>query len=146
MSIWEIVFAAIIAGVFMALAAEAGYRLGTVRGNLLKIDGEFALRQIGMESTTGLIYIMGIIIHLTTSAAFGVVLYGITEVIDVGANSLKLIAPYVFVLWLAMLLTALPVAGQGFLGKRLANTVWIEQFFLHCIFGISLWWALGVMD
>ncbi|MFC2018086.1 hypothetical protein ACFLTQ_02150 [Chloroflexota bacterium] len=145
MSIGEVISAALIAGVIMALANEVGYRAGIIRGNLLQVDGEFALRQIGRESALVPAYVMGIIVHLITSAAFGLVLYAIAEVIDVDADSVKLIAPYVFFLWLAMLFVALPVAGQGFLGKRLANTVWIEQLFLHFIFGLSLWWILGTL-
>jgi len=145
MSIGEVIAATLIAGVFMALANEAGYRIGIIRGNLLQVDGEFALKKIGVESTRGLIYIAGISVHLFTSAAFGVVLYVIAEVIDVEADSVELIAPYVFVLWLAMLFSALPVAGQGLLGRRLAGTVWVEQFFLHLIFGIVLWWASGIV-
>ena len=144
MSIGEVIAAALIAGVFMGLANEVGYRAGIIRGNLLQVDGEFALRQIGREPVPVLAYIMGIIVHLITSASFGLVLYLIAEIIDVDAGSVKLIAPYVFFLWLAMLFVALPVAGQGFLGKRLAGTVWIEQLFLHFIFGLVLWWVLGV--
>lgn len=145
MSIGEVITASLIAGVFMALANEAGYRAGIIRGNLLQVDGIFALKQIGREPAPVPAYIMGILVHLITSASFGLVLYVIAEVIDVDADSIKLIAPYVFILWLAMLFTALPVAGQGFLGKRLANTVWVEQLFLHIIFGIVLWWVLGAL-
>jgi len=145
MSIGEVITASLIAGVIMALANEVGYRAGVISGNLLQVDGGFALRQMGRESSSAPAYIMGIIVHLITSAAFGLVLYLIAELIDVDASSAKLIAPYVFMLWLAMLFTALPVAGQGFLGKRLASTVWIEQLFLHVIFGAGLWLMLGVL-
>jgi len=145
MSIGEVIAATLIAGVFMALANEAGYRIGIIRGNLLQVDGEFALNRMGVKSTRGLVYIAGISVHLFTSAAFGAVLYIVAEVIDVKADSVGLIAPYVFILWLAMLFSALPVAGQGLLGRRLAGTVWVEQLFLHLIFGIVLWWALGVV-
>lgn len=145
MSMGEVIAAALIAGVFMALANEAGYRAGIIRGNLLQVDGEFALKQTGRERARVPVYIMGILVHLVTSAAFGLVLYAIAEVIDVDADSAKLIAPYVFFLWLAMLFTALPVSGQGFMGKRIANTVWIEQLFLHFLFGLVLWWILGAL-
>lgn len=145
MSIGEVIAAALIAGVIMALANEAGYRAGIIRGNLIKVDGKFALEKIGTEAAPVPVYMMGILVHLVTSAAFGLVLYLIAEVLDVHAGSVKLIAPYVFLLWLAMLFIALPVAGQGFLGKRLASTVWIEQFFLHVIFGVGLWLVLGVL-
>ena len=144
MSIGEAISAAVIAGILMALATEAGYRLGIIRGNLLQVDGEFALNRIGIKSGSGLIYAAGIIVHLITSAAFGAVLYAIAEIFDIDATSIKIIAPYVFLLWLAMLFSALPVAGQGFLGRKLADSVWIEQLGLHVIFGAGLWGMLNI--
>jgi len=144
MSVGEVVSAAVIAGICMALATEVGYLVGIIRGNLLRVDGEFALKQMGKELSPRLVYIMGIAVHLATSAAFGLVLYGIAEAIDVEADSVGLIAPYVFALWLAMLFSALPIAGQGILGRRLADSVWVEQFFLHIVFFIVLWAMLGV--
>ncbi len=145
MSIGEVVIAAVIAGVLMALATETGYRLGIVRGNLIQVDGEFAMKRIRIKFGMGLVYTAGIAVHLVTSAIFGAVLYGIADVIDVDAASVKVVAPYVFVLWLAMLFSALPVAGQGFLGRRLASSVWIEQFFLHVVFFLGLWGILSIL-
>jgi hypothetical protein len=145
MSIGEVVFPALIAGAFMAIATEAGYRLGIVRGNLLQVDGEFALKLIGIKSRLGLVYTVGIAVHLITSAAFGAVLYIIAEITDIDVTSVRVVAPYVFVLWLAMLFSALPLAGQGFLGRRLADTIWIEQLGLHVIFGVVLWGVLTAL-
>jgi hypothetical protein len=54
----------------------------------------------------------------------------------------RLIAFYVFLLWLSMLFVALPIAGQGFLGIKLGPVTWIEQMVLHVVFGIGLWGAL----
>ena len=125
MSIGDYVFAAVIAGALMAVATEAGYRLGIIRGNLLQVDGEFALNRIGIQPTSGLVYAAGMVVHLVTSAIFGMVLYAISKVFDVDATSIKIVGPYVFVLWLAMLFSALPVAGQGFMGRKLANSVWM---------------------
>lgn len=144
MSLGEILVAAMAAGVAMALATEAGYRLGIIRGNLLKVDGEFALQQIGIKSGAGLVYAVGSMVHLITSAVFGAVLYGIVEIVNVDPTSIAVIAPYVFVLWLAMLFSALPVAGQGLLGRKLAGTVWIEQLGLHAVFGAVLWGMLSL--
>ena len=144
MSIGEAVSAAVIAGILMALATEAGYRLGIIRGNLLQVDGKFALNRIGIKSGSDLIYTAGIIVHLITSAAFGAVLYVIAEIFDIDATSIKIIAPYVLLLWLAMLFLALPVAGQGILGRKLADTVWIEQLGLHVIFAVALWGMLSI--
>jgi len=144
MSVFEVVSAAVIAGICMALATEAGYRIGIIRGNLIRVDGEFALKRIGGELSPGLVYLVGTVVHLVTSAAFGLVLWIIAEVIDVAPDSVGLVAAYVFLLWLAMLLTALPVAGQGILGRRLADSVWIEQFFLHVLFFFVLWGMLSI--
>jgi hypothetical protein len=52
---------------------------------------------------------------------------------------------YVFILWIAMLLVALPIAGQGIMGKKISKTVWAEQLILHVIFGLGFWWALGLI-
>ncbi len=41
-----------------------------------------------------------------------------------------------------MLFMALPVAGQGLLGKNLGALTWLEQIALHIVFGIGLWSAL----
>jgi hypothetical protein len=42
-----------------------------------------------------------------------------------------------------MLFVALPIAGQGSFGKKVGNSVWLEQLFLHAVFGVAFWWALG---
>ena len=93
----------------------------------------------------GLVYTVGIAVHLITSAAFGVVLYVVAEITDIAASSVKVVAPYIFVLWLVMLFSALPLAGQGFLGLILADTLWIEQLGLHIIFGAVLWGVLTAL-
>jgi hypothetical protein len=56
-----------------------------------------------------------------------------------------LIALYVFMLWISMLFVALPIAGQGFLGRRLGLLTWLEQLVLHVIFGIGLWGTLYLL-
>lgn len=144
MSVFQVVCAAVIAGICMALATEAGYRIGIIRGNLIHVDGEFALKRMGRELSPGLVYLVGAVTHLVASAAFGLVLWIIAEVIDVEANSVGLLAAYVFLLWLAMMFAALPVAGQGVLGRRLAGSVWIEQFFLHIVFFFGMWAMLNI--
>jgi len=53
------------------------------------------------------------------------------------------LAAYVFVLWLSMLLLALPIAGQGLLGRRAAISAWYEQLALHAVFGVALWLGLA---
>jgi hypothetical protein len=143
MIITEIVIAAIVAGIIMGLATEIGDRLGIIEANLLKVDGEFAVKLTGLKQTTGLVYLAGIAVHLVTSTSFGLVLYIIAKILKVDASSIKIIAAYVFVLWLSMLFLALPVAGHGTLGRRLGRFVWIEQFVLHIIFALGLWVMLN---
>lgn len=138
----DIVWAALISGIFMYVTAELGYRLGLSKSNLALIDGEFAIRSIRMQSRKLLSYLFGIPIHLVTSAIFGVIYFGIIKVLEVDAPSAQVIAPYVFCLYLAMLFVALPIAGQGILGLRIRRSAWAEQLIFHVVFGIGFWWAL----
>jgi hypothetical protein len=142
MSAQEMVVAAVIAGVFMAIVSELGYRLGLVRSNLILIDGGFAKSFIYLQDNIAIKYLLGTGIHLFTSAMFGVVYYGITEGFDLHATSMNVISPYVFVLYLAMLFVALPTAGQGVLGHRIGRFAWVEQLAFHAVFAVSMWWAL----
>lgn len=142
MSALEIVAAGVIAGAFMGVVSEFGYRLRLSKSNLLITDGEFATRLIGMGDKSALTYPFGIGIHLVTSAVFGAVYFGITKPFEITLHSAQYIAPYVFVLWLAMLFTALPIAGQGLLGRKLSRFAWVEQLVFHVVFGIGFWWAL----
>ena len=141
----EIVASAVIAGAFMALAAELARALGISSSSLILTDGEFAVRMIGRSSLRVLSYVAGTTIHLGTSAVFGAIYYGIVCGLDLTPYSVKVIAPYVFALWLAMLFTALPVAGQGILGRKAGRLAWLEQMALHAIFGVSFWWALQTL-
>lgn len=50
-----------------------------------------------------------------------------------------------FMLWLSMLFVALPIAGQGLLGRKLGSLIWLEQIVLHIIFGIGLWRTLYLL-
>jgi len=45
-----------------------------------------------------------------------------------------------------MIFFALPVAGQGLLGKRAAASAWYEQLVLHAVFGTLLWAGLGLFQ
>ena len=145
MSAQYIVASAVIAGIFMYIVSELGYRLGISRSNLALIDGEFAVRSARMQANTFLAYLLGIPIHLVTSAVFGVIYYGIVRGLDVNAASAQVLSPYVFCLYLAMLVTALPIAGQGILGRRLSSYAWLEQLAFHAVFGVGLWWSLETL-
>jgi hypothetical protein len=145
MSALTIVVAAIIAGAFMALASEIGYRLGVLKSNLIVIDGQFAIERLRWTQGTTTIYVLGIVIHLMTSAVFGVIYYAIISLFDLSATATYVIAPYVVFLWLAMLFVALPISGQGIGGQKIGRFSWIEQLFFHAIFGIVFWWMLDTL-
>jgi hypothetical protein len=139
------ILAGLIAGVFMGIFSQLGYWLGIVRSHLIVIDGAFALRMIRQDSGTVSTYAAGTIIHLVTSIVFGVVYVAIAELVNFDMQSAVPIIIYVFVLWLAMLAVALPVADQGFMGNKIRGSVWLEQLVLHVIFGFGFWWALGIV-
>jgi hypothetical protein len=142
MTALAIVKAAVWAGIFMGLASEVGYRLNIARSNLFLIDGEFTLKKAGITGGKAMTIGVGIVVHLMTSAAFGVLYLILTKLFTFYASSPKIILPYVFFLWLAMLFIALPIAGQGVLGRRIGESVWLEQLILHVVFGIGFWWGL----
>jgi uncharacterized membrane protein YagU involved in acid resistance len=145
MWIIEGIIAGVISGILMGVATEIGYRIGLVRSNLVVIDGSFALRMLKRADGTVAVYVLGIIIHLVTSLVFGIVYVVIARLADFDPRLISAVTVYVFILWLAMLAVALPVAGQGFMGSRIRRCVWLEQLVLHAIFGLSFWWALGII-
>lgn len=138
------ILAGLIAGVVMGVISQIGCWTGVLRAHLIVIDGEFVLRMFKLRSTTPAVYAAGILMHLFTSIAFGVVYVLITKFIGIDPATYWAVAVYVALLWLAMLYTALPAAGQGFRGKKIHRYVWLEQLILHCVFGFSFWWALGI--
>jgi hypothetical protein len=144
---WLIVgiIAGLIAGVFMGIASQIGYRLGLVRSHLVVIDGAYILRMIKRDNSTAAIYVVGIVTHLVTSIIFGIVYVSIARAAGFDPVLPSAVTVYVLILWLAMLAVALPVAGQGFMGKKIRRSVWLEQLVLHIIFGFGFWWALGIL-
>jgi hypothetical protein len=138
------IIAGLIAGMFMGVFSQLGYRLGIVRSHLIVIDGAFALSIMKQDGRIVAIYTAGTIIHLVTSIVFGVIYVAISKVADFNVGQVVPLIVYVFVLWLAMLAIALPVAGQGFMGNKIRGTVWLEQLVLHFIFGLGFWWALKI--
>ena len=138
----EVVAAAVIAGIAMAVLTVVGYHTGMIKANLLTIDGKFALNLVGIRAQQPLIYAVGIIIHLATSAVFGAGYYIITHLLNIHPLNVVVLTAYIFFLWLAMLFIALPVAGQGLMGRNAAASAWYEQLLLHAVFGVVLWAAL----
>jgi uncharacterized membrane protein YagU involved in acid resistance len=137
--------AGLIAGIFMGIATEIGYRLGLLKANLVIVDGSFALRLMNRSESNVAIYILGIVIHLVTSAVFGIVYVILAKLFSFDTKLILAIVIYVFILWIAMLFVALPVAGQGTMGKKISGIVWVEQLVLHVVFGLGFWWALGLI-
>lgn len=139
------IIAGLIAGILMGIFSQIGYWLGIVKSHLIVVDGAFAVQTINRSGRTPATYAVGTIIHLVTSIIFGVVYVAIAQLVGFDVHMPVAVAVYVFVLWLAMLAVALPVAGQGFMGNKIRSSVWLEQLVLHFIFGFSFWWALGIV-
>jgi uncharacterized membrane protein YagU involved in acid resistance len=137
--------AGLIAGILMGIATVIGDRLGLLKANLVIVDGSFALRLMNRSENNVAIYALGIVIHLVTSAVFGVIYVILAKLFGFDTRLMLVIIVYVFVLWIAMLLVALPVAGQGIMGKKISGVVWAEQLVLHVIFGLGFWWALELI-
>ena len=137
--------AGIIAGAIMIVINEIGYRLKILKGNLVLVDGSFALKRLGRTTGQITVYIAGTVVHLVTSAIFGIIYVLIAYLMGFQSRLLFAVAIYVFLLWLAMLFMALPAAGQGILGKKIGRFVWIEQIAIHIVFGFAFWWALGII-
>jgi hypothetical protein len=145
MFVVEGLLAGLIAGIIMILINEIGFRLHVLKGNMILVDGSFALTRLGRTTDRTMVYITGITVHLVTSAVFGIVYVCIAYLLGFQTRLPLAIAAYVFLLWLAMLFTALPAAGQGVMGKKLGRFTWIEQIVLHVVFGFAFWWALGII-
>ena len=137
--------AGLIAGIFMGIATEIGYRLGVIKANLVIVDGSFALRLMNRPESSVAIYVLGIVVHLVTSAVFGIIYVILAKLFGFNTMLTLAIVIYVFVLWIAMLFVALPVAGQGIIGKKISRVVWVEQLALHVVFGLGFWWTLGLI-
>ena len=139
------IIAGLTAGIFMGIASQIGYWLGLVKSHLVVIDGAYLLRILKRDGGTIVIYALGIVTHLVTSIVFGIVYVIIARVAGFDPLLPSAVTVYVLILWLAMLAVALPVAGQGFIGKKISQSVWLEQLVMHIFFGISFWWALGIL-
>ncbi|MFC1983236.1 hypothetical protein ACFLV5_05600 [Chloroflexota bacterium] len=137
--------AGLIAGILMGIATEIGYRLGLLKSNLVIVDGSFALRFMNRSESSIAVYVLGTLIHLVTSMVFGIVYVILAMPFGFDTRMILAIFVYVFVLWISMLLFALPVAGQGIMGKKISRMVWAEQLVLHIIFGLGFWWALELI-
>jgi hypothetical protein len=139
--LWGFV-AGVTSGFFMALVSEIAYRLHGFASSLIVVDGSFAVRMVGREArgqTDLLVYFLGIGIHLVTSGIFGAIYAVLTNLFYLDPGSFVLFAAYVVLLWLAMLFSALPIAGLGLLGRGAGRFTWLEQLLLHVVFGVVFW-------
>ena len=136
------ILAGLVGGILMALVSEAFYRLGIFKSNILIIDGSFVTRFIKRHADTINIYLFGIPVHLLTSTTFGANYMIGTYILKLNPQSVWILCSYLAVLWISMLFVALPVAGQGLLGRKGSRFAWAEQLFLHIVYGIGLWFSL----
>ena len=142
MDLANFLLAGLAGGILMGLVAEIGYRSGLFQMSLFVVDGEFALNLFGAKHNRTLVYMLGIPIHLVTGAVFGLGYGLLCLLFQLYPEDPVAIAIYTFFLWIGMLCCALPIAGQGWMGRKAGNRVWFEQFLVHLAFGIGLWWAL----
>lgn len=135
----------VLGGLVMALVSDIAYRLRLFGSSMIVVDGSFTLRMMGKErgqQPIPLLYPLGTIVHLATSGVFGAAYAVLTNLFQLDPRFLPLFCAYVVLLWLAMLFSALPIAGLGLLGRRAGRRTWLEQLFLHALFGLVFWQVL----
>jgi hypothetical protein len=130
------------AGILMGLLSHAGFKAGIFKSSILIIDGMFAQQRAVLKYNKQQAVLFGVPVHLFTSASFGLAYAVLVSILKVKPINGWLIDLYVLILWVSMLFVALPIAGQGFLGRRLGPVTWLEQLALHIFYGIGLWGAL----
>jgi hypothetical protein len=145
MPLFDGVAAGLAAGILMGLISHAGFRSGIFKSSLFVIDGTFVQHILRQEREVKKAVLLGIPVHLFTSVSFGIGYVVPATILKLDLFNAQLIALYVFILWLSMLFVALPIAGQGILGRRLSSLIWLEQLVLHVVFGIGLWITLYVL-
>ena len=126
-----------LSGIVMGLTSHALFRLGLFKSSLIVVDGAFLFRTLGHQAGPSLVNGVGLVIHLLTSGVFGALYFAAAALLGLSTAttmSCSLVSLYVALLWLSMLFIALPVAGEGFLGKRSGRLSWLEQLVLHLIF------------
>jgi hypothetical protein len=145
MPLFEGVVSGLAAGILMGLISHAGFKAGMFKSSIFIIDGMFVQQRAGFNYGKQHVLLFGVPVHLFTSVSFGLAYAVLISILKLELVNVLLIALYVFMLWLSMLFVALPIAGQGFLGKRLGPFTWLEQLALHIVFGIGLWVTLHLL-
>jgi hypothetical protein len=136
------ILAGLVGGILMAAVSEVFYRSGTFKSSILIIDGSFVTRFMKKPADATNPYLFGIPVHLLTSTAFGGMYMIEAHIFKWNPLSVWILCSYVGFLWISMLFVALPVAGQGFLGRKGSRFAWAEQLLLHIVFGIGLWLSI----
>ena len=142
MPLFEGIVSGLAAGILMGLLSHAGFKAGIFKSSILIIDGMFVQQRAGLKYNEQQAILFGVPVHVLTSVSFGVAYAVLISIMKLELVNGRLIALYVFMLWISMLFVALPIAGQGFLGRKLGLLTWLEQLVLHVIFGIGLWGTL----
>jgi len=140
--------AGVLSGAIMGLFSHILFRLGLFHSSLILIDGSFFFRTIKRQPPSAIISVSGLGIHLLTSALFGgFYLAGAAFLgLDPGVvRSLLPISIYTVFLWLSMLFAALPIAGQGVMGRKSSPYSWLEQLILHGIFAVFFYLCLRLL-
>ncbi len=125
-----------VSGMIMGLISDMLFRLNIFKSSLIVIDGSFLFRTLRLKDHLPLLYTAGLLIHLITSGIFGGIYTAAAIITDFDILSLWLVSLYVAILWFSMIFIALPIAGEGFFGRRSGKLSWLEQFFLHIMFCI----------
>lgn len=126
--------AGVISGIIMAFVSHVCFKHKVFKSSLILIDGSFFFRTLKLTGAPALIQGAGIVIHLVTSGIFGIIYVVAAHVLGFNALSFSSVSLYVLFLWLSMLFIALPIAGEGILGKNSGAFAWFEQLVLHIIF------------
>ena len=142
MLVFQGIISGLFGGILMGVVSEAFYRFGFFKSSIFIIDGSFVKRFMKRRDDKINTYLFGIPAHLMTSISFGLIYMVATYILKLDPHSILILWSYVTVLWISMLFVALPVAGQGFLGKKGGKFAWIEQLVLHIVYGIGLWFSL----
>jgi hypothetical protein len=138
-----------LSGALMGLFSHILFRVGLFHSSLIIIDGSFFFRVLKRQPSSAIISGAGLGIHLLTSALFGgfymagAAFLGLDPVV---VRSFIPISIYTGFLWLSMLFMALPIAGQGVLGRKSSPYSWLEQLILHGIFAVTYYLSLGLFS
>lgn len=126
-----------LAGVIMGLLSHILFILRIFKSSLILIDGSFLVKSLKLGFGFGFLFCAGLVVHLMTSGIFGALYFIAAALFGVpGTEAMRFgwISVYVALLWLSMLFIALPIAGEGILGRRSGKFSWLEQLLLHIVF------------